>query len=1428
MRISIVSPSFNQVAFIERTIQSVASQRHVDKEHIIVDGRSTDGCAEVATAAEQEYSHVRTLVEPDRGQADAINKGFHIATGDILAWLNTDDYYSDPDVLSVVVDYFDRNPDVDIAWGRGLRVNGDGSVISEAWVQRPGTDFTVALQTSLGLLQPSVFFRRSVFETVGGLSEDWPLQLDYEYWIRIAQAGFRFAFIDRILSHAVVHADAKSTAQRMQQLNECLRLVRDKFDYVPIEWIHQYGEFFLTRKDHKVSKGITLTESQADEYAAIEKALLSELNGDRRTHAMLTERGDLDPYSNTYQAMKRHGLDNPPPRRVVLTSFDSAFFQQGLNLIAALHRTSLDSFDDLFVYSLDLNEVERQRLASLEKVKVVDYPAELSEHFPEYLDPKTRAYKAYAIRSEALDLLDGDLILWMDAGLAPLQDVDAIFSILKKQEFFITNHDDKKGWPFYNVNFAHHKSHEPLQLDNYDLLGPHLCSALVGYKRGGKYQHIVDDAYRLGMIREAVVWPKVPEEKYKPDLPPEQEALRQRLASGEAAADSVSREELVSIFPYWGHRTQVIYSVLTRRAGAPVFSARVYRRSNDESSRAAAVNWSATAFQTDKASSRTNLDGVDPSVAVYHHRGIYNNLDGLRHRRDGEALFVVGNGPSLREFPFESLRHKAWLGMNAAYRYWEQVGIYPTYYSCFDEVMLDSHGVEVVKMIANREQFGIEKFFLRRSILERYPELRNDAAVYFLEDLQEDYSWFGEDRITTGSFSVLVGWLLGYRDLYILGVDLNYVERLPESVEEGRELKITTDPSSNPNYFFDGYQRKGDRFNPPNRHPGMHLRSWAQLRSMTQDFPIRITNLNPNSAVQTFPFEDYRMALKRLEANDSLSEAITANVVQICREKTYWRRQVLEQIAETDRVVAPAEADDSQSNVEEFVSPSPAVGSPKRPFYAPFGDWLKERSPRLLRVLRFARRGLRDIWRRRFWTVPLLLLIGALPFLAAHPALAGSEPLVFGAAAFLLLLFAIFYLAFRVHRLITTLSSQISALRAGLKKATKSTASVKSETRALRSDLGKLETRMESKLEKTLAQASHESKAEARALRAGLEETEKALAKAAADAQGELKDAKAELREAIEHSTAATEELEAELAEFRSKTDPIDEVRRLHQLSSMSSAYRLSSHEYPERLILLMTLERSGSTALFDLLRSHPNIYFEPLTFLWEELGMHGRRYPTNLSDSGRYAVPVEVEPGVGALVPSLARDLEIPTSKSSVAIEKAHPRFVGNDPERLKEGLARLENRGTNVDLILQVRRPLDVMWSIAEYKARQPGWYSRLAPSDIPEYVLSSIRSLGQFAVEIPNTTIIDHSDLVEISPSLIELVERIGPIDGVGTGDWIGRTLKELRVMQSKTSFAPVERGDRRPEGPDGIWTDASATIEQATKHWEESFRRTEPET
>lgn len=146
-----------------------------------------------------------------------------------------------------------------------------------------------------------------------------------------------------------------------------------------------------------------------------------------------------------------------------------------------------------------------------------------------------------------------------------------------------------------------------------------------------------------------------------------------------------------------------------------------------------------------------------------------------------------------------------------------------------------------------------------------------------------------------------------------------------------------------------------------------------------------------------------------------------------------------------------------QGKVSTIESPFEAVATPlstmstlrsepSRPFYAPFGDWLMARSPRLFRLMQFARRALAGLWRRRVWTLPALLFLAALPFLALHPALTGHEALVLGGAAAAILAFAVFYLALRVYQFATALSAETAALRETI-------ADTKAEAATLRGDL---------------------------------------------------------------------------------------------------------------------------------------------------------------------------------------------------------------------------------------------------------------------------------------------------------------------------------------------------------------------------------------
>jgi FkbM family methyltransferase len=519
------------------------------------------------------------------------------------------------------------------------------------------------------------------------------------------------------------------------------------------------------------------------------------------------------------------------------------------------------------------------------------------------------------MHSRQADVADGDLLLWMDAGLSALQDVKQIFDLVEEHDFFITDHDDSPHWPLFNVSFTHPKCVEVVNPTNAELLAPHLCSAIVGYRVNGRFQHIIDQAWKFGKERDAVLWPKNRTDHLESGQPthslPSAVALRNGLIGRKVDPSSVSQNDLLNAFPYHGHRTQSILSILVSRHRAPSFSGKIYRQSNAASSEAARRNWQRTARETDAIASSRNLEGVTPDTVVYHHRGTYTKLDGLRFRRPANELFILGNGPSLRGFDFERLRDYDTLGMNAAYRYWDRANFYPTYYACFDTVVQESHRTEIYRLIREKQRNGINRFFLRGTIFEHYPELRDDPSVLVLEDLQQSCELFAQDKITTGSYSLLIGLFLGYRRLFLLGIDLNYVERLPESRPDGDSLEIASTPTSNPNYFFDDYQRQGDRYNPPNRHSDMHLRSWLQIGELVNSFPADVVNLNSDSAVRSFRFGSFDVLDAELREPYRKAWEVADCARQRVRERNHWREEFLRKIRASDVVLGPFDRSES-------------------------------------------------------------------------------------------------------------------------------------------------------------------------------------------------------------------------------------------------------------------------------------------------------------------------------------------------------------------------------------------------------------------------------------------------------------------------------------------------------------------------------------
>jgi glycosyltransferase involved in cell wall biosynthesis len=204
--VSILTPSFNQGEYIRDTLDSVAAQDYPDIEHIVVDGGSTD--TTLATLADRDRRLIY-ISEPDRGQADALNKAFARARGSIIGWLNSDDFYLSGGIVRQVVDLFAAS-NADVVYGNAVWVDERRKVVK----LRPSPSFSSArLERFDYISQPATFFRR---DGVRDPLVDRHLNyaLDYGLWLQLLKDGRRFVRCDRYLAAMRYHAEAKSVRAR--------------------------------------------------------------------------------------------------------------------------------------------------------------------------------------------------------------------------------------------------------------------------------------------------------------------------------------------------------------------------------------------------------------------------------------------------------------------------------------------------------------------------------------------------------------------------------------------------------------------------------------------------------------------------------------------------------------------------------------------------------------------------------------------------------------------------------------------------------------------------------------------------------------------------------------------------------------------------------------------------------------------------------------------------------------------------------------------------------------------------------------------------------------------------------------------------------------------------------------------------------------
>ena len=216
--VSIVTPSFNQAQYLEKTIQSVLEQDYPNLEYLVVDGGSTDGSLDVIKKYADRLAW--WVSEPDCGQTEAINKGFQHANGKIYAWLNSDDTYQ-PGAIREAVEFLQRNPQVVLVYGDAHYIDENGTVIGDFPAAQ--TDLRRLRRGYVHIPQQASFFTAAGWEAVAPLDQSFYFAMDYDLWVRLAQVG-PIIYYPRLWANFRLHQDAKTIAADERCWPEMLRV----------------------------------------------------------------------------------------------------------------------------------------------------------------------------------------------------------------------------------------------------------------------------------------------------------------------------------------------------------------------------------------------------------------------------------------------------------------------------------------------------------------------------------------------------------------------------------------------------------------------------------------------------------------------------------------------------------------------------------------------------------------------------------------------------------------------------------------------------------------------------------------------------------------------------------------------------------------------------------------------------------------------------------------------------------------------------------------------------------------------------------------------------------------------------------------------------------------------------------------------------
>lgn len=241
--VSVVTPSYNSMPYIKKTIESIRLQGYPHIQHIIVDGNSNDGTQELL----QHYPELLWLSEPDSGQSSALNKGFRLAKGEIIGWLNADDTYS-PGAVCFAVEYLTVHPEVDLIYSDVQIIDENDQPIRLT----KGEPFSIDRLLLYNMVkQPSVFFRRRILETLKGVNNDLHYTMDRELWLR-AGMSYTLRYVPEVVLANFRFCKGTKSYEALPEFHQ---------EWMKYLIIFQKGQTSDTRLLKKVNHAIGITMS---------------------------------------------------------------------------------------------------------------------------------------------------------------------------------------------------------------------------------------------------------------------------------------------------------------------------------------------------------------------------------------------------------------------------------------------------------------------------------------------------------------------------------------------------------------------------------------------------------------------------------------------------------------------------------------------------------------------------------------------------------------------------------------------------------------------------------------------------------------------------------------------------------------------------------------------------------------------------------------------------------------------------------------------------------------------------------------------------------------------------------------------------------------------------------------------------------------